>query len=855
MLEELFQSYLITSLAGTVLTLVLTLLKPVTRKKFSYSWQYYIWLGVLVVLLLPIRLTLPEKEITAAVISFDAPAQDSGFTEQDILQNTQNGITGTTPDHTQTGSDNASPIKNHNKPISSQTRPSGGLIPAHLRPTLWSTVKYSAEKLWNAIDAASPFFCTLWISGILATLFCTMYSYRRLIHTITTDSCRISCPELKSFTEKTVIVYKCPAVSSPFLLGLFRPALVLPDIVLTAEQLDNILRHEMTHLNRRDLWYKWLAVLVRCLHWFNPAVYYIVKQINTECEISCDLSVVKHMSREEELCYINTILSLLTPKTPALLLTTGMTGSKKTLQRRFTMIKNKKNTTRLMITASILTALLLLLMTLLASGVLSDAAKQKTPVPSTTPVPTTAATFTPSPVPTHLPEQSSPVPGTSLTEEELHFFNEIFFTVNEQYPGKAVRNNILSEEFDTPTQVNLFFMLYDEPGEPVSEDEILKIYEEIPDSTPYKLPSSYINELLQYYLGITLQELPLDSLNHLIYSEATDCYYGVHSDAMFTKIQVEHGTHHENGIITLLYRRTSRSLDTLSATELAGLAQYEATLQKTETGYRFLKNKLINPTPPSVPVLQEEVIYSRELIIEDSIELLQMTGKGWLADLNLDGTPERLYYGEDGIYINEQWVLGGLEPAYREKAFWLLDIDKNDSYIELMIYRDMGYELYCYTPEGVLICTDECACGMYGSTSGSFEAATDIRRPIRIDSQTIAFQTANMYFDYYVMTLSYRLNENHKLEVVPQEYELPEHRPIAFVYTDKPLKLYESRSFDSSYKEITEPTFFYVEKIDGVEWVFLNTKTGYGYGWIHVKDWLINKELDKDVFIGYANVP
>ena len=73
---------------------------------------------------------------------------------------------------------------------------------------------------------------------------------------------------------------------------------------------------------------------MKCIHWFNPIVYYISKQADIECEISCDLAVVKDMSAEQETNYIDTILTLLaTGRRKKVALTTGMTSDKKTLKR------------------------------------------------------------------------------------------------------------------------------------------------------------------------------------------------------------------------------------------------------------------------------------------------------------------------------------------------------------------------------------------------------------------------------------------------------------------------------------------------------------------------------------------
>ena len=68
-MAQIFTALLITSVIGTTLALVLTLLKPITRKVFSGGWHYYMWLVVLLVMVLPIRLNLPEQPITTPPVS------------------------------------------------------------------------------------------------------------------------------------------------------------------------------------------------------------------------------------------------------------------------------------------------------------------------------------------------------------------------------------------------------------------------------------------------------------------------------------------------------------------------------------------------------------------------------------------------------------------------------------------------------------------------------------------------------------------------------------------------------------------------------------------------------------------
>ena len=58
MIGEIFKAILIMSLVGSVLTGIISLFRPITKKIFGYSWHYYIWLCVLFVMLIPVRFNI-----------------------------------------------------------------------------------------------------------------------------------------------------------------------------------------------------------------------------------------------------------------------------------------------------------------------------------------------------------------------------------------------------------------------------------------------------------------------------------------------------------------------------------------------------------------------------------------------------------------------------------------------------------------------------------------------------------------------------------------------------------------------------------------------------------------------------
>ena len=61
-----------------------------------------------------------------------------------------------------------------------------------------------------------------------------------------------------------------------------------------------MLCHERVHLQRRDYLFKPAALLICCVHWFNPLVWLAFYLMNMDCEMSCDEKVVKLLGEESK---------------------------------------------------------------------------------------------------------------------------------------------------------------------------------------------------------------------------------------------------------------------------------------------------------------------------------------------------------------------------------------------------------------------------------------------------------------------------------------------------------------------------------------------------------------------------
>ena len=69
-----------------------------------------------------------------------------------------------------------------------------------------------------------------------------------------------------------------------------------------------ILKHELTHCKRKDLWFKGLLLWARALHFFQPFVHWMAHLAEKDMELSCDLVVMADCGMAEREAYSMAIL-------------------------------------------------------------------------------------------------------------------------------------------------------------------------------------------------------------------------------------------------------------------------------------------------------------------------------------------------------------------------------------------------------------------------------------------------------------------------------------------------------------------------------------------------------------------
>ncbi len=308
-MEKLFLNILSLSLSGAVIGGILILFHPLTRKHFSKKWNYYIWLILVIRLIIPAGFGFSPFHMSYAAL--DA-------SKGNAVESVERGI----KTEENIGIEKAGRLEN----IEQEEIGEIGSIGES------GEVKNSVEKPDTVSFAGTSFtgkenfllsrrivyvLGILWLVGVLIAFFAKLVRYGQLIKK-TKASCRpvtdgdvivtANIVALRLNLQTNITIYESLQVSGPVTMGLFKPFVILPIEERRIGDTALVFHHELLHIKRKDLWYKWLWQLILCVHWFNPVLYKIQKILSEDCELSCDEQILKHLSDNGKRAYGNVLL-------------------------------------------------------------------------------------------------------------------------------------------------------------------------------------------------------------------------------------------------------------------------------------------------------------------------------------------------------------------------------------------------------------------------------------------------------------------------------------------------------------------------------------------------------------------
>ncbi|MDO4540755.1 MAG: M56 family metallopeptidase, partial [Syntrophomonadaceae bacterium] len=164
---------------------------------------------------------------------------------------------------------------------------------------------------------------------------------------------------------RAVSLWRHPELSVPILMGALRPGIILPSYELDAEQLRFVLLHELTHYRHCDNVIKWLLNAAVWMHWFNPLVHLMRREMEKASELACDEAMCRSFSWTDKQDYAITLLSLMKRSVGApSVLAASIANDKRSLQHRLNSVLRERRRTPLTVALTAGLSVLLLCLAL-----------------------------------------------------------------------------------------------------------------------------------------------------------------------------------------------------------------------------------------------------------------------------------------------------------------------------------------------------------------------------------------------------------------------------------------------------------------------------------------------------------
>lgn len=193
--------------------------------------------------------------------------------------------------------------------INTQTLTSQKILPGiyrSLRTPIAATM--SVDLTWQHL------FAIIWIVGAVCAFFIFI---RQQIQLSRFEKC-ISKQQNQKLSRRTsaylsreVPVYQTVMITSPFVIGVQHPKIILPQALQSSPYLDLILCHECQHIRNHDLLLKYLVKDLTCIYWWLAPIYLFQKQVSLVLEMHVDQQVQGQLTADAaKLTYAQSLVAV-----------------------------------------------------------------------------------------------------------------------------------------------------------------------------------------------------------------------------------------------------------------------------------------------------------------------------------------------------------------------------------------------------------------------------------------------------------------------------------------------------------------------------------------------------------------
>jgi len=295
--QNIFYYVIQASIFGSVIGIIIYFLKSTILRKLPAKWQHLLWFIMIFKLILP---NGPESKISI----FNQINITSKISEADILKIAQK------------------PIQ-----ITESIQHAKSYSFADILPYIWITV-FTITILW-----------------IIVSFIILKYKIEDSSSSPSdvTEEILTHCMKKAGVRKKIRIIVQ-NHVNSTALYGFFNSKILITKDFenMDASHIEYTFLHELSHYKRGDIAVNYLLIFIRCVHWFNPIIWFLFKKIRRDAEIATDEKAMNYLNPEDYKGYGMTLINTLSLKPQKLPNMLGMANNKKDITKRIKAIARFK---------------------------------------------------------------------------------------------------------------------------------------------------------------------------------------------------------------------------------------------------------------------------------------------------------------------------------------------------------------------------------------------------------------------------------------------------------------------------------------------------------------------------------
>ncbi len=152
-----------------------------------------------------------------------------------------------------------------------------------------------------------------------------------------------------------------PNITTPSTVGIFRKKIIFPVNKILIKDCKYMIKHEIFHIKNKDIEYKFILLLLNCIYWFNPIVYFFTHQADEILELNCDYNILEKENMDTRVYYGNILLNQIeNSRSNKNKFIMNFSSSRRNIMDRFANIVNEKAKKKSVVIGGILISLVII---------------------------------------------------------------------------------------------------------------------------------------------------------------------------------------------------------------------------------------------------------------------------------------------------------------------------------------------------------------------------------------------------------------------------------------------------------------------------------------------------------------